>query len=124
MKFRKQKKQTPFELAYLQNKLRPDIEKIVSNSGYSFVNSLFVNENNTNYFRITINHPDHVISTDDCELVSKEIEKFLDGKNIISFSYLLEVESPCLSKKILNVEDDSGKHEFVLRNQEGTSCIK
>lgn len=114
MKFKKQKKQTTSKLTDLVNKLKPDIEKIVNDLGYGLVNVSFVNENDTNYLRITISHRDHVISTDDCELVSKEIEKFLDKKDMITFSYLLEVESPGLSEKILNVTDDTGKHEFVL----------
>lgn len=88
--------------------LQPTVEKAVDSLGFRLVNISFVNENSTNFLRLTINHPEHSISIDDCELVSKKIEKELDNKNLISFSYLLEVQSPGIEKEA------NQKHEFVL----------
>ena len=96
------------ELMWHIKNLEPTIEKTVSSLGFSLVNISFVNENGANYLRITIMHPEHPVFLDDCELVSKKIEKELDNKNLISFSYLLEVQSPGIEKELTQ------KHEFVL----------
>ena len=96
------------ELKTFSDSLQSFVKKIVSNLGFQLLDLSFVNENNTNYLRVTVKHPVHRISINDCELISKEIEKELDKKNSIPFSYLLEVQSSGIS--------NSGKteHEFIL----------
>ena len=102
-----------YELEKYCTKLRPLIEKIVSNLKYELLDLLFVSENQTNYLRLTISSKDkeHLISLDDCELISKEVGKELDLKNLIPFSYLLEVQSPGISGDLKNPS-----HEFVIKD--------
>ena len=105
---KKNRQKSNQELFYLANKLNPAIEKIVINLGFNLLMLSFVNENNTNYLRLKIKHKEHSVSLTDCELVSRAVEKELDTKNLISFSYVLEVESP-------GVSDTTKEHyEFVL----------
>ena len=103
----KKQKATAHDLSSYSKELRPRIDEIVSNLGFALLQVLFVQELDTNYLRLTISHPNKSISLDDCELVSKEIEKELDPKNLIPFSYNLEVQSPGAD----NIESE---HQFVL----------
>jgi len=83
----------------------PVVEKIVAGVGFRLLKLAFVNESGRYCLRLTITHLDHPISLDDCELVTKEVEKELDLKDPIPFPYVLEVES-------LGIRE----HEFVLEN--------
>ncbi len=107
MKGKKDKLVSSFEFARLVSKLRTDLESIVSRSGLDLYDLSFVPENNITYFRVTICHPDRNISLDDCEITSKEIEKFLDKKNLIPFSYTLEVQSKGTEPGVKNVSEYS-----------------
>ena len=51
------------------------------------------------YRRVFI-EKDEVISSDDCALVSQTIDPILDEKDFIKGSYLLEVSSPGLERRI------------------------
>lgn len=93
------------DLRVYENTLKPLFEKKINQLGYNLENLLFVNENDTNYLRVTISHNDHPILIGDCEQVSAEISTLLDEKDPISFPYLLEVESPGINH--LNKENNS-----------------
>ena len=82
------------ELARYSNSLSLHIETLVTDLGFKLFKAWFTNENQINYLRITITHPDKKISLDDCELVSKTINKELDKLDQIPFPYTLEVQSP------------------------------
>ena len=83
-----------YKLEEYVNSLRPMIKELVNNLGYELLCILFSYENQNNCLRLKIKHPERPISLNDCELVSKQIEKELDLKDSIPFSYTLEVESP------------------------------
>ena len=96
---KKGKKQiTNEELSKYSIMLEPDLREAITRLGYKLTEVRFVNENQTNYLRITISHGDHLISLDDCELVSKEMGGELDKKDLIRFPYVLEVQSQGIDK--------------------------
>ena len=107
---KKEKHITNEELAMHCSKLLPLVEKIVLNSGFRLLKLAFISESGRYCLRLTITHYDRSISLTDCELVTKKVEKELDLKDPIPFSYILEVESPGIdieSKKKV-------EHQFVL----------
>ena len=91
--------------------LQPELEKLVANLGYELLRLVFICENQINYLRLTISRPSHLISLDDCELVSKQVEKELDKKDSMPFSYTLEVESP-------GVDSEKDKREFEVNHED------
>lgn len=107
---KKDKKISKEELEKYSRQLRPAIGKIVTNLGFVLLELSFVNEHNTNYLRLTISHSEHNILIDECELVSKEVEKELDQKNYIPFQYVLEIQSPGHN------QSNAKEHEFVIEN--------
>lgn len=82
------------ELNRASLEIRPFIEKVISSLGFNLFEISFVREYQENYLRLTIFHQDRKVSLDDCELISKNIEKELDEKDVVKFSYILEVQSP------------------------------
>ena len=93
------------------SQLQPELERLVAGLGYKLLKLVFVCENQINYLRLAISHHDHFISLNDCELVSKEVEKELDEKDLIPFSYTLEVESP-------GIESEKDKREFEVNHED------
>jgi ribosome maturation factor RimP len=79
------------------------------------------------------------ITLDDCAWLNNQISEFLDAKNLIQTSYILEVSSPgldrplkdvadfqrCLSKKIVvytsSAINDKTEHRGTIKNVEGNS---
>jgi ribosome maturation factor RimP len=80
---------------------------MVSENGFDLYNLAFVVENNINYLRVTISHPDRAVTLDDCEKISRSIDKFLDGRNLISFPYTLEVQSKGTESEVKNPSEYS-----------------
>ena len=100
-----------YELEKYCHKLRPVLEKMVSDLNYKLLDLSFVNEKETRYLRLTISSEDGSASLDDCERVSREIGKEIDMKNLIPFSYILEVQSPGISG---DIKDPAC--EFVIKD--------
>lgn len=111
MRSKKQRQITNYDLAKYANQLQPMLENIVKSLGYSLLKLSFVNENQVNYLRLTVNHEDHIVSTNDCEIVSSAIEEKLDLSNSIPFSYMLEVQSPGIS----NGSNESSEYQFSVK---------
>lgn len=112
MKHKKKKQISKEQLSWYSKQLKPKVDSITANLGYKFLDLTFVNENQINYLRITISHPEHHVSLDDCEIVSRKIEKILDQENLIPFPYMLEVQSPGSNKENLNLYE----HSFELKD--------
>src|SRR3989338_4215160 len=110
MKFKKDSQKTNEQLAIYAFNLRPLIKAVVNRLGFDLLPISFICENQTNYLRITILHQDYLITLNDCEVVSRELEKELDNKNLIPCSYILEVQS----KGIDSNSKNKPNHEFVL----------
>ena len=70
----------------------------------------YLKEGSDWYLRIYIDRPDGVISSDDCEAMSRLIDPILDEKDPIANSYYLEVSSVGLDRP-LKIEKDF--HRFM-----------
>ena len=113
MKNRQSKKITPEELNSYSMKLKPECEKIVSELDYGLVAVDFIREIGENYLRITISHKDRVTNLEDCEKVSRKVDKYLDEKDPIPFPYILEVQSPSISAE--TAKDVWKNHNFEVK---------
>ena len=110
------------ELSKYISLVRSAIEKIVNELGFHLVEVSFTNEHQTNYLRVTVMHEDHPISTDDCEIISRNVGKELDFSGSIPFSYILEVQSrgavavPASTRAERDepLQNQNPRHEFVL----------
>ena len=65
---------------------------------------VFLKEGSNWYLRIFIDKEGGV-DINDCEVVSRKIEVFLDKEDFIEQSYILEVSSPGIDRPIRNKED-------------------
>ena len=85
------------------------IRPSVTGAGYDLYDLIFVKEGSNWYLRIFIDKPGGV-TIDDCEIVSRAVEKVLDEKDPIEQSYILEVSSPGLDRP-LKKEADFDKYK-------------
>ena len=85
----------------ISEELENSIENIAKNNGFDIEYIEFVKEANGNVFRIVLDKENGVVSVDDCELISKEVEDIVDKK--ISDEYVLEVSSPGLERQLKNI---------------------
>ena len=99
------------ELRKYSLSLRPDIENIASRLGFILEDLSFVFEYNHYFFRVTISNQLGKVTINDCELVSREIDKVLDLKDPFPFLYSLEVQSKGIEEKS---PSDKFEHEFIL----------
>ena len=98
------------ELAIFSSNLKAVLEPVIASLGFTLLDVLLVKEFESIYLRITIEHPDRLITLDDCQAVSRETEKELDKKDPIPFQYILEVQSKGIdSDPVIET-----KHEFIL----------
>ena len=104
------KKLTGEDLIFYERKLFPLVEETVLAMGYKLLTLSFECENMINYLRVTIFRPEHLITLNDCELVSRKFASALDEKDLIPFSYTLEIQSSGIENKT----DNEISHEFVL----------
>lgn len=73
--------------------------EIIERHGLSLVDVEYKKESGEWVLRIYIYKPEGV-NIDDCEVVSNEVEELLDEIDIIPGSYLLEVSSPGLERRL------------------------
>ena len=111
MKRNKHKQVSNNELKKYISILQPLIEKVVTSLGFRLLSLSFTDTNQTNCLCLTIVHENHLISLSDCESVSRKVEEELDQKDLIPFSYMLEVQSPGVNEKE-NTEECA--YEFSL----------
>nr|PZN05288.1 MAG: ribosome maturation factor RimP [Bacillota bacterium] len=79
-------------------------ERVVSSKGLEMVDVEFVQENGNWYLRYYIDKPGG-ITLDDCQEVSEEIGRLLDIEDPIPHSYILEVSSPGVERKLKKEKD-------------------
>ena len=80
--------------------LRPKVEEM----GYEIVDVEFVKEGPNWYLRVFVDKEGGV-SIDDCELISRELEKILDENDPIEQAYFLEISSPGIDRPLKKKED-------------------
>ena len=110
----KKKKQIDFaELKRCEDMLWPKVSPMVTELGFSLAELTFTNEHQTNYLRLTIKHPEHSVSLNDCELISRKVDEVLDEQDLIPFAYILEVQSS--GSESHNTYSEP-KYEFTIEN--------
>ena len=77
---------------------------ILAEHGFELVDVEFVKEGSSWYLRSYIDKPGG-ISIDDCEVVSRALEKALDREDFIAEAYVLEVSSPGLGRPLKKEKD-------------------
>lgn len=87
-----------------EKRIEQMLEPTVSGMGYELVDVEFVKEGPNWYLRIFVDKEGGV-TIDDCELVSKELEKVLDENDPIEQAYFLEISSPGIDRPLKKKED-------------------
>ena len=87
-----------------RDRIRQLVTETVEGQGYEFVDMEFKGGGNSSILRIFIDKLDG-ISHRDCELVSEQVGTVLDVEDLIPFSYMLEVSSPGLDRKLVKDSD-------------------
>jgi ribosome maturation factor RimP len=85
-------------------KVDPLIRPVVTDSGYDLFDLMYVKEGSYWFLRIVIDKPGGV-TIDDCEKVSRMVEKILDENDPIEQSYTLEVSSPGIDRPLKRDSD-------------------
>ncbi len=80
------------------------VEPLINRAGYELVEVEFLKEGGQWYLRLFIDQPAG-ITLDDCEKVSRRVETILDERDPIQTSYILEVSSPGVERKLKKPAD-------------------
>lgn len=86
-----------------EKKVYECIRPIIENIGYSLYDVIYEKEGQTNYLRVFIDKKEG-ISINDCEDVNNAITDILDEKDFIKNSYMLEVSSPGIERRLRSDE--------------------
>lgn len=86
------------------NKVTAWLEPQMDSYGYELVDVEYVREGQNWYLRIYIDKEGGV-GVDDCEVVSRLLDKWLDEEDFIPDSYVLEVSSPGLGRPLKKEKD-------------------
>ena len=90
--------------ANTEKRIEELIQPTVTEIGYELVDVEFVKEGPNWYLRIFIDKEGGV-TIDDCEAVSKTLEKIFDEKDPIEQAYFLEISSPGIDRPLKKKED-------------------
>ena len=88
----------------IEENVKKLLAPIINNLGYKVYDIIYEKEGKDNYLRIFIDKENGVIDLNDCETVNNAINDILDEKDLIKSSYMLEVSSPGLERRIRNDE--------------------
>ena len=88
----------------VNEQIREIAASVAKKSGLEFVHAETSGANKNLTIRVFIDKEGGV-SHEDCEMVSRDIEKILDDGDFISLAYLLEVSSPGLERGLYNLPD-------------------
>lgn len=90
--------------ANTEKRIEELIQPTVTEMGYELIDVEFVKEGPNWYLRIFIDKEGGV-TIDDCEAVSKTLEKIFDEKDPIEQAYFLEISSPGIDRPLKKKED-------------------
>ena len=88
----------------VNEQIREIAASVAKKNGLEFVHAETSGANKNLTIRVFIDKEGGV-SHEDCEMVSRDIEKILDDGDFISLAYLLEVSSPGLERGLYNLLD-------------------
>ncbi len=86
-------------------KVRKEAERIAGKKGLEIFDIQYRRERRGWVLRVIIDNPNGYVSVRDCELFSRELEKYLDREDLIEHSYTLEVSSPGLDRPLRGPKD-------------------
>ena len=103
----------------IEENVKKLLAPIINNLGYKVYDIIYEKEGKDNYLRIFIDKENGVIDLNDCETVNNAINDILDEKDLIKSSYMLEVSSPGLERRIrsdehleMNISKEVEVHTF------------
>lgn len=103
----------------IEENVKTLLEPIINNLGYKVYDIIYEKEGKDNHLRIFIDKENGVIDLNDCETVNNAINDILDEKDLIKSSYMLEVSSPGLERRIrsdehleMNISKEVEVHTF------------
>lgn len=85
----------------IEDKIENEISLRVNELGFEIEYVEYVKEGDRNILRIVLDKKDGIVTIDDCELVSRDVEDKVD--NLMSGEYVLEVSSPGVERQIKNL---------------------
>lgn len=85
----------------IEDKIENEISLRVNELGFEIEYVEYVKEGDRNILRIVLDKKDGIVTIDDCELVSRDVEDRVDS--IVSGEYVLEVSSPGVERQIKNL---------------------
>ncbi len=85
--------------------IRREAERITEKHGLEVFDLTFRREGRGWVLRLTIDNPVGYVSIRDCEIVSRELERWLDEVDPIDQRYILEVSSPGLDRPLRGERD-------------------
>jgi len=85
--------------------VKEEAKKVTERYGLEVFDVHYRRESRGWVLRIVIDNPVGYVSIRQCELVSRDLERFLDSENIINRSYILEVSSPGLDRPLRSEKD-------------------
>lgn len=85
----------------IEDKIENEISLRVNELGFEIEYVEYVKEGDRNILRIVLDKKDGIVTIDDCELVSRDVEDRID--NLMSGEYVLEVSSPGVERQIKNL---------------------
>ena len=88
----------------IEQKTEDILQPILDRRGFELVDVEYVKEGSDWYLRAYIDK-EGGINVDDCETVSRELEKILDEQDLIPGTYILEVSSPGLTRQLKKEKD-------------------
>lgn len=88
----------------IEQKTEDILQPILDRHGFELVDVEYVKEGRDWYLRAYIDK-EGGIAVDDCEVVSRELEKILDAQDLIPEAYILEVSSPGLTRPLKKEKD-------------------
>ena len=80
------------------------LSEIIAGTDYSVYDVEYVKEGPNWYLRIYIDK-ENGVNIDDCEFVSRKLEKLLDERDFIKQAYILEVSSPGINRRLKQAAD-------------------
>ncbi len=85
----------------IEDKIENEISVRINELGFEIEYIEYVKEGDRNILRIVLDKKDGIVTIDDCELVSRDVEDRVD--KLISGEYVLEVSSPGVERQIKNL---------------------
>lgn len=93
------------QLKELQEKIRETACRYIEEAGYVFVDMSLSALSGRLILRFSVDRPTGGISLEECALLNERLGQFFDSQGVVSESYVLEVSSPGIDRRLVNEKD-------------------